>query len=369
MSPRPLLTMLAVLSFACGDGPPQGSGLATVGLTGAELSTGTGSMGPVPGTSSGQPEGTSTGTGAAESTGGGTTQAATSEADTGAAETGPPPAVKTCAYPASGGPGMQELMVAKGSPQRLKFTVAGLPEPGLVVAATLRYRSYDADHPGEEGEIFVNGGRPIALPADPAWENAEAEHAVDVGGRTVAGDNAVEFGAGSFDGGTFYRIGQVRLEVEATIEACPEPPPPPAEARELGWQDAIYTQRHNWALRCDFMGGYAYTAKGEDQIPLDCEGLYAPDGTTHGTATFLFEDVAPGSYEITIKSRHTPNRNPKGALFVVGGEGKRIHQDDDLDFWVDTWGTKQLAGDVEVVLDSTMEVASDSVIWVRLSPV
>jgi hypothetical protein len=32
-------------------------------------------------------------------------------------------------------------------------------------------------------------------------------------------------------------------------------------------------------------------------------------------------------------------------------------------------GTKQLAGDVEVVLDSTMEVASDSVIWVRLAPV
>ena len=153
------------------------------------------------------------------------------------------------------------------------------------------------------------------------------------------------------------------------LDACPEPPPAPAEARELGWQDATYSQRHNWVLRCDFMGGYAYTAKGEDHVALDCDGLYKPDGTTHGTATFVFADVAPGNYEITIKSRHTPNRNPKGALFVVAGEGKRVHQDDDLDFWVDTWGTKQLAGDVEVVLDSTMEVASDSVIWVRLSPV
>lgn len=368
MSPRALLPVLLLLSFACGDAPPSGTGLATVGLTGAEMSTGAGSTGHVPGTSSGEPEGTSTSS-AAGSTGEGTTEAVTSEADTGAAESGSPPAVKTCAYPASGGSGMQELMVAKGSPQRLKFTVAGLPAPEFVVAATLRYRSYDADHPGEEGEIFVNGGRPIELPADLAWENAEAEHAVDVSGRTVAGANAVEFGAGSFDGGTFYRIGQVRLEVEAMIEACPEPPPPPAEARELGWDDATYSPRHNWVLRCDFMGGYAYTAKGADHIELDCDGKYAPDGTTHGTATFLFKDVAPGDYEITIKSRHTPNRNPKGALFVVDGEGKRIHQNDDLDFWVDAWGTKQLAGDVEVVLDSTKENASDSVIWVRLTPV
>lgn len=305
-------------------------------------------------------DGTTTGeTGAAE----------TGAAETGGVETGPPPLLKTCAYPAAGGAGLVELMVPKGSMQRLEFVVPGLPDPGVVAAATLRYRSYDADHPGEEGEIFVNGGPPIAMPAELAWENTEVDHAIDVTGRTVAGENVVEFGAGSFEGGTFYRVGQVVLELQAELEACPEPPPPPAEARQIGYEDAVYSQRNNWVLRCDFMGGYAYSAKGQDHIPLDCDGKYAPDGTTHGTATFLFEDVAPGDYAITIKSRHTPNRNPKGALFVVNGEGKRIKQNDDLDFWVDTWGTKALAGDVEVVLDSTQEIASDSVIWVRLAPI
>lgn len=365
---RPILLGLAVILAACSGDRSQTGSFATVGLTGVEMSEGAGSSGQGPEDSSGAGhDGSSTGAGTSGATGG-TTVVESGGEETGTAETGAPPAVKTCAYPAAGGSGMKELMVAKGSPERLTFMVEGLPEPALVVAATLRYRSYDADHPGEEGEIFVNGGSAIGMPADPTWENAEQDHAVDVTGRTVAGGNAVEFGAGSFEGGTFYRIGQVRLELEATLEACPEPPPPPAEARQLGWAEAMYTQRHNWALRCDFMGGYAYTAKGADQIPLDCDGLYAPDGTTHGTATFLFEDVAPGTYEITIKSRHTPNRNPKGALFVVDGEGKRIPQNDDLDFWVDTWGTRQLAGDVAVVLDSTMEVASDSVIWVRLSP-
>lgn len=342
-----------VASATTGEGMTEGTGSSGHGGTGSSGGT-TGEQG---GSSSGAASGAAT---TSDETGGGAT---------GAAETGTPPALKTCAYPAVGGPGLVELMVPKGSTERLKFVVPGLPEPGLVAAATLRYRGYDADHPGQEGEIFVNGGAPIEMPADAAWENAEQEFAIDVGGRTIAGDNVVEFGAGSFDGGTFYRVGQVQLEVQAELDACPEPPPPPGEARQLGFEDAVYTQRHNWVLRCNFSEGYAFTAKGADQIPLDCGGEYMPDGTTHGTATFLFDDVAPGDYLITIRSRHTANRNPKGALFVVAGEGRRVKQNDDLDFWTDTWGTKQLAGDVEVVLDSTMEVASDSVIWVRIEPI
>ena len=38
------------------------------------------------------------------------------------------------------------------------------------------------------------------------------------------------------------------------------------------------------------------------------------------------------------------------------------------DITVDTWGTKQLGGTIEVVLDSDMEPESDSVTWVRLQP-
>lgn len=348
-------------------GPVVASAGTETGMVGGTGSSGPGATGSSDGATTGSAGGSSGG-GASGSTGGETGAAETGAAETGAAETGPPPALKTCAYPAAGGPGLIELMVPKGSPERIEFVVPGLPDPGVVAAATLRYRAYDADHPGQEGAIFVNDGAAIDMPADVAGENAELEFAVDVGGRTVAGDNVVAFGAGSFDGGTFYRVGQVVLEVEAEVDACPEPPPPPAEARQIGFEDAVYTERHNWVLRCDFLDGYAFTAKG-DQLMLDCGKLYMPDGSTHGTATFLFEDVAPGNYLITIKSRHTTNRNPKGALFVVAGEGRRVKQNDALDFWVDTWGTKQLAGDVEVVLDSTMEVASDSVTWVRLEPI
>ncbi len=364
-----LFTFALISCNAADEQMSTGWGMPVTTAASAGMSGSTGTSGPGGTDSSGSGAGTSGAagtTGTAEATGEpGTT---TGAAETGAAETGPPPAVKTCAYPAVGGPGLIELMVPKGSSQRIEFVVPGLPPPAAVVTATLRYRSFDADHPGQEGQIFVNDGAPIAMPADPAWENAEQDHAIDVSGRTIAGDNAIAFGAGSFDGGTFYRVGQVRLEVEAEVAVCPEPPPPPAEARQLSFEDAVYTQRHNWVLRCDFMDGYAFTAKGADQIPLDCGKEYAPDGTTHGTATFLFTDVAPGEYLITIKSRHTTNRNPKGALFVVAGEARRVKQNDALDFWVDTWGTKQLAGDVEVVLDSTMEVASDSVTWVRLEP-
>lgn len=360
--------LLLVLAACAGGSSDAGGGLAASAtlppLTGAEsdATSSTGSSGQGSEDSSGAPPPT---TGGASS---GADPSSTGTLETSAAETGPPPAAKVCAFPAAGGPGLVELKVPKGSTERLKFVVPGLPEPALVARATLTYRSYDADHPGEEGQVFLNGGAPLDLPADPAWENAEQDHALEITGATLAGDNLVEFGAGTFVDGTFYRIGQVVIEVEATLEACPEPPPPPAEARQLGYEDAVYTERHNWVLRCDFLEGYAFTAKG-DQALLDCGGLYDPDGTTHGTATFLFEDVAPGDYVITIRARHSTNRNPAGALFVVNGEGRRVPQRDDKDFWTDTWGTKTLAGDVTVVLDSTKEVASDSVTWVRLEPI
>lgn len=374
--PRPSLSLaFTSLLLACSGGQvDSSSGLSAAATlppltTASAASSGGETQGMSEGTgSSGQGATGSSGaapTGGAEGSSGGAE--GSSGGGSGGEEPGPPPAVKVCAYPAAGGPGLLELMVPKGSAERLKFVVPGLPDPASVTRATLRYRSYDADHPGEEGQIFVNAGAPIAMPADAAWENAEQEHALEITGATIAGDNTVEFGAGSFAGGTFYRVGQVTLEVEATLEACPEPPPPPAEARQLGFEDAVYTERHNWVLRCDFLDGYAFTAKG-DQAMLDCGKMYAPDGTTHGKATFVFTDVAPGEYLITIKSRHTVNRNKKGALFTVNGEARRIHQDDDKDFWVDTWGTKALAGEVTVVLDSTMEIASDSVTWVRLEP-
>ncbi len=141
----------------------------------------------------------------------------------------------------------------------------------------------------------------------------------------------------------------------------------PPKSVQIGYADAVYSKQHNWVLRCDYDEGYAFTAKG-DQATLDCSKQYAPDGTRRGTATFTFVDLPAADYKISIKSRHSANRNPLGALFVVAGEGKRVMQLTG-DMVVDVWGTKALAGTVDVVLDSDMEGASDSVTWVRLDPV
>lgn len=359
---------LPVLLLACGA-PSGGDGLTSVSasISGAEVNSSmseeTGSSGAS--TGAGASTGTSTSTAGDTSTSDGTTgTGSTSDASS---ETGEPlpPALK-CSYSATPA-GPLELMVPKGSAKRLEFTAPGLPDPSLVVAATLRFVSYDADHPGEEGEIFLNNGAAIELPADAAWENLEHASEVDVTGLTVAGDNAVSFGAGSFVDGTFYRIGQVALALEAHVEACPAAPVDPPKPVQISYVDATYTKAHNWVLRCDYDEGYAFTAKG-DQATLDCSGLYDPDGTRTGTATFTFENLPAATYEITIKSRHSTNRNPLGALFVVAGEGKRVFQLEG-DMVVDTWGTKALSGTVEVVLDSDMDSASDSVTWVRLEPV
>jgi hypothetical protein len=334
---------------------------------------GFGPLGPGLGDGSGDETGPGSDTGA-------TTAMADDEAsagsglDSGDDESGEPPLpAQSCSYPSTSyGQGMQELDVPTGSTEVLSFTVPDVPDPASIDSATLELSSYDADHPGEEGVVWVNGQGPYDLPADAGWDNVTGSGAIDVTGALVQGLNTVEFGAGPLEPRSFYRIGDVSLEVQARVEACMEPEePPPADAvpRELDYWAATYEMRHNWVLRCDGSFDYAYTAAGEDHIALDCEGLYDPDGTSRGTATWVFEDVVPATYEIRIHSRHTVNRNPLGALFIVNGEGIRIHQDDDADFTTDVWGTRELAGDVTVVLDSSQESESDSAAWIRLEPV
>lgn len=254
-----------------------------------------------------------------------------------------------------------------GAGDVLEFTVGGLPDPAAVSVATLHFDTFDADHPGQEGTVFVNGQGPLELPANEAWDEGEGTGSLDVSELVVAGDNVIEFGGGSVPTGNYYAVGRVRIELTATVVECPPAPPPMPLERTVTFTEAEYTERHNWVLRCDAFE-YAYTAYGDEHIPTDKDGLYAPDGSRSGTAIFSFPNLAEATYEIQIRSRHTVNRNPMGALFVVDGEGKRILQDDDADFVTDIWGTKDLGGDVDVVLDSTMEAQSDSVIWVRLVP-
>jgi hypothetical protein len=348
---------LLCLLTACAGAPtddPTGA-VSTTLAAGDDVSSGTGTSGPIGSTGAG-------------STGGSSDASGSSGASTGEVGTSgePLPPLRTCTYSATP-PGPLELKVVKGSPELLKFTAFGLPDPSLVQSATLRFTSFDADHPGQEGVIVVNGGAPIDLPAALAWESLEHATAVPLAGGTRAGDNLITFGAGSFVDGSFYRISQVALELEVHLEACPVVPDGPPKSVQIGYADAVYSEHHNWVLRCDYDEGYAFTAKG-DQAMLDCSGQYAPDGTRRGTATFTFVDLPAAEYQISIKSRHSANRNPLGALFVVAGEGKRIDQ---LvgDMVVDVWGTKLLGGTVDVVLDSSMEGESDSVTWVRLDPV
>ncbi len=280
-----------------------------------------------------------------------------------------PPAIACSFQSLTYGSGLFELDVDKGSKETLSFLIPGLPAPELVTEATLHFRGYDIDHPGEEGDVHMNGGAAIPLPANAGWDNQEHALQLDILGETVAGDNSAVFTAGTFSGGTFYRIGDVRIEAMAQVEECPEPPESMGEEVILDYHQAVFTKRHNWVDRCDFNGGYAYTAKSDEHIPADCEGLYAPDGTRQGKAIFTFEDLAPATYEIGVRSRHTENRNPKGALVIVDGESKRIKQNDDKDFVEDIWGAKALSGTIEVIIDSTQEDASDSVIHVRVTPI
>lgn len=353
---------LCLLAFgpsplACGSSPGrEGTGSFGPGLGGDDGLEGT--------------AGTGAGTGPEGTTGTVGVDAGTQDPDGGSGE--PLPPAQSCSFlSTSHGQGMQELDVPTGSTEVLSFTVAGLPDPTVIDSASLHFTSYDADHPGEEGVVWINGQGPYDLPADPAWDNAEGSGSIDVAGALVEGINVIEFGAGSLQPRSFYRIGDVAIDAVAWVEDCEAPPePPPADAvpRELDFWSATYGMRHNWVLRCDGFE-YAFTAYGAEHIGSDCDGLYAPDGTRRGTATFLFEDVVPATYEIRIHSRHTVNRNPLGALFVVNGEGIRIDQRDDADFTTDVWGIRELAGQVTVVLDSSQESESDSVIWVRLEPV
>lgn len=272
--------------------------------------------------------------------------------------------------------GMQELDVAPSSTQRLRFTVNDLPEG--ITSATLRFDTFDADHPDQEGRITVNGVGPFQIPARAGWDNTtQTDQRVDITRAARAGANVVEFGPGPL-ARSFYRIGRVQIDVVARATRCGGGSTPPVDAgaptgprvtRRLGYMSARYTNRGNFVFRCD--ANYAYTARG-DHASEDCTGGYNPDGTLRGTATFQFPNVVAGVYDVVITSRHSSNRNTLYALFLVNGEPGRVNQRSGpgtLTLVDDIWGRRALSGTVNVVLDSTTNRGSDSVSSVTLRPV
>lgn len=312
-----------------------------------------------------------------------TTDAETSHGSTsGGSSTASPPSSQACRFPSSSfGQPMQELDVMDpGSSFRLSFVVPGVPSPENVESAALHFRGYDLDHPGEEGLIYVNGGTGQDLPANAAYDNAESNETLDVTGLLVEGSNTIEFGPGPLER-SFFRIGDVELEVVTTQSDCETPPDSDSDSgtgngveQTVHYTDATYTGRNNWVWRCQGPIDYAFTAANPKHIPSDCGNAYDPDGSAHGTATFYFQDVVEDDYTVEVHAYHTFNRNPAGARVVVDGVVGTVDQRTAMEgeAYPDTasWGVAHLSGDIDIVLDSAQGgYASDAVAWIRIVPV
>jgi hypothetical protein len=109
-----------------------------------------------------------------------------------------------------------------GSAVRLAFHIDGVPPPMGLTSAQLTMTLYDADHPGEEGTVYVNGQGPLQLPANVAWGDTSS-HAVLAAPLSylLQGTNLVEFGVGSRPT-SYYRVSQVALELSGP--PCGESP-------------------------------------------------------------------------------------------------------------------------------------------------
>lgn len=272
------------------------------------------------------------------------------------------PELTTCAFAAQN-PGEQEVNTWMGTTERVSFQVAGVPAGA--VAARLTYTAYDADHPGAEGWIEINGTERIALPARQELDNQSDQFTVDVSDRVLEGLNTVDFVAFDAPEGAYFRISAVALEIDGDEIDCdgPEPTGQGVE-RTINYRQAQYTQRRNWVLDCR---DYAYSARFDEH--RECDSDYDPDGTGHGTATFVFPDVIPDRYHVEVEGRHTENRNPNQMLVTVNGIGARIDQRGEGQYEYALHGTYDLSGTVTVIIDSTASVGSDSVRHVRLRPV
>ena len=146
---------------------------------------------------------------------------------------------------------------------------------------------------------------------------------------------------------------------------CEVDPGNPPQQREKHYSRATFQPRSSWVLECR---DYAYTAQYDEHEA--CDSQYR-SGSGRGTATFTF-NVNRGRYSVYIEGRHTTNRNSAGALVIVNSNGQShravINQRDDGGMVFDLHGTYCLDGAVEVIMDSTVSSASDSIRSVRLTP-
>ncbi|MBI5542430.1 MAG: hypothetical protein HY901_00965 [Deltaproteobacteria bacterium] len=139
----------------------------------------------------------------------------------------------------------------------------------------------------------------------------------------------------------------------------------PPRQLEIHYEQATYQNRSAWVLECR---DYAYTAYQAEHE--QCDPLYQ-SGSGRGSASFFFT-VPRGRYDVFLVGRHTANRNSAGALVRVRSDGTEhtgaVNQRDEAGIVADLVGNYCLGGNVEVMLDSTVNAQSDSVQWVRLVP-
>ncbi len=118
------------------------------------------------------------------------------------------------------------LDVMAGSAERLRFEIDGVPDPAGLTGARLAMQLFDADHPGEEGRVYVNGQGPLELPADAGWEDQTVGTTLALPPAMLAeGATVVEFGAGPRQR-THYGVGQLSLRVSGPACERPEAGPP-----------------------------------------------------------------------------------------------------------------------------------------------
>lgn len=140
------------------------------------------------------------------------------------------------------------------------------------------------------------------------------------------------------------------------------------QARSQEHTKAVYAPRSSWVLQC--RATYAYTAQFEEHEA--CDSLYRK-GSGRGTATFTFNNVAKGRYNVYVSGRHTENRNPAGALVHVDASGARhsktiLQRDNTGTINKVLHGTYCLEGTVVVIMDSSVSAQSDSISRIDLEP-
>ncbi len=104
-----------------------------------------------------------------------------------------------------------------GDPATVSFHVQDVPDPTQLDDGTLSLTLHDADHPGEEGTVYVNGNGPLDLPAEASWGDMDASAELSIPATyLVEGTNTFTFGAGSLSK-TYYGVGEVVLTVAGPI--------------------------------------------------------------------------------------------------------------------------------------------------------